>query len=160
MPDNVIPSSPETRSSSIPETGPVSFESKPEQLKPPVEQSPHSKDTETAGPVIAPVPVIQTVNRPMATDLEKKVENILTEGLEETYRTMDPATQAKFKATGEATAKNISIILQQGKVKVQKIIFLIAAWLRIIPGINKYYLEQEAKIKAGKLIDLAHPPRQ
>lgn len=72
---------------------------------------------------------------------------------------MDAATQAKFKQAGEETAGKISILLQTAKVQVKKIVELIVAWLRIIPGVNSYYLEQEAKIKADKILTMRQPPQ-
>jgi hypothetical protein len=44
--------------------------------------------------------------------------------------------------------------LGQTKIKVNKIIDLIRRWLKLIPGINKFFLEQEVKIKADKIIRL------
>ena len=35
-----------------------------------------------------------------------------------------------------------------------KIIDVIKKWLSIIPGINKFFLEQEAKIKTDKIMEL------
>lgn len=82
----------------------------------------------------------------------KNIEKILQEGLEETYKTMDPISQAQFKAQGEDTAKAINILMRKTKVKVKEIVDLIIKWLKIIPGVNKFFIEQEAKIKADKLM--------
>lgn len=91
--------------------------------------------------------------------LEQQVESVLSEGLLATYRDLDPATKIRFKQVGEATARTISGLLRETKVQVKKIIDLLVSWLRIIPGVNAFFLEQEAKIKADKLLALRPPPR-
>ncbi|MFH1564287.1 MAG: hypothetical protein ABIC82_00320 [bacterium] len=82
----------------------------------------------------------------------KNIESILQEGLEEIYKTMDPVSQAQFKAQGEDTAKAINILLCKTKVKIKEIVDLIIKWLKLIPAVNKFFIEQEAKIKADKLM--------
>lgn len=83
----------------------------------------------------------------------KKVENILQEGLEEVYKKMDSVSQMQFKAQGEDTARAINILMSKAKVKVKEIVDLIIKWLKLIPGVNKFFVEQEAKIKADKLME-------
>ncbi|HZJ41757.1 MAG TPA: hypothetical protein VFD51_01950 [Patescibacteria group bacterium] len=55
---------------------------------------------------------------------------------------------------GEDTTAKINLLLNKTKIKVDKIISLIKKWLKIIPGINHFFLEQEAKIKADKIINI------
>ena len=62
--------------------------------------------------------------------------------------------QQNFKQTGEETVAQISILLDKAKIKVEQIVNLIKKWLGLIPNANYYYLEQEAKIKADKIIKL------
>lgn len=83
----------------------------------------------------------------------KEVETILEEDLEEVYVQMDPQTQQKFKTEGEVTAKEIVGLLHHVKIKSRKIIKLISKWLSVIPGISKFFIEQEAKIKTDKILD-------
>jgi len=82
----------------------------------------------------------------------KKVENILASGMEQAFLTMDAATQAKFKVKGEETAKKISTLMQKTKLKAKEVVNLILEWLRIIPKVNKFYIEQEAKIKTDHIM--------
>lgn len=82
----------------------------------------------------------------------KKVENILASGMEQAFLTMDVATQAKFKIKGEETAKKISTLMQKSKLKAKEVVNLILEWLRIIPKVNKFYIEQEAKIKTDHIM--------
>jgi hypothetical protein len=83
----------------------------------------------------------------------KDIENILEEDLGEIYFKLTPEKQTEFKVKGEQTAKDISLLMQKTKVKAKKIIELIKDWLKVIPGINKFFLEQEAKIKADKILE-------
>lgn len=85
---------------------------------------------------------------------EKKIEEILEEDLEEVYFDMSDDKQREFKKRGEETVRNISLLMRETTIKVGKILKLITRWLKIIPGINKFFLEQEAKIKTDKILKL------
>jgi len=108
-------------------------------------------------PSQAPVPL--TTQAP-ADVLVKNIENTMSKGLEDAYQEMDPALQQRFKQTGEETANAIGKLLQQSKIQVKKIVTLLLRWLRLIPRVNPYYLEQQAKIKADAIVALKHPPRE
>jgi len=95
-------------------------------------------------------PGIDTTDSP----LHQEVESILQDGLEDMYFSMSPEQQEKFKQKGEQAASQIVNLIQTAKVTFNKIFKLILSWLRFIPGINKYYLEQEAKIKADKILEI------
>jgi len=84
----------------------------------------------------------------------KKVEEILSKDMEKVFLSLDSATQIKFKQKGEETARKITELLKNGKAKLKKILNLIVEWLRVIPQVNKYFLEQEAKIKADEIFAL------
>ncbi len=81
-----------------------------------------------------------------------RIESVLEEDLVDFYKQLTPDKQAEFKKAGEETARKIDILLAQAKVQAQKILKLITQWLRLIPGVNKYFLEQEAKIKTDKIL--------
>lgn len=121
----------------------------------------HREGIEQQLPTVQPVPVPSTAPAPLApvtAPLQQHVEEVMSAGLADSYAQMDPATQQKFRTVGEETAGKISVMLQSGKVQVKKIVDLLVAWLRIIPGVNRFFLEQEAKIKADKI--LALKPRE
>lgn len=82
------------------------------------------------------------------------IDAILSEGLNDIFLKMKPAEQRVFKQKGEETASKISALLIKTKVRVSQIISLIRVWLKMIPGINKFFLEQEVKIKADKIMKL------
>jgi hypothetical protein len=83
------------------------------------------------------------------------IEKILSEGLEEVYQKMLPEKQQLFKEKGEETASKIDELLKKVVIQAQKILELIKGWLRLIPGVNKFFLEQEAKIKTDKIIAIS-----
>lgn len=93
-----------------------------------------------------------------AQDFQKQraaaIDNILSEGLNEIFLQMKTQEQKEFKIKGEETVIKINKLLSQTKVKVSKIISLIRAWLKMIPGVNKFFLEQEVKIKADKILKI------
>ncbi|MDP3964654.1 MAG: hypothetical protein Q8Q20_03300 [bacterium] len=103
------------------------------------------------GPSSSPAPM-PAVKEETEIGAAKEVENILEEDLREIYAELDPATRQKFKQEGEKTAGTIAILLQATKVKVKKVLSLIKKWLKIIPGLNKHFIEQEAKIKTDKVL--------
>ncbi|MFA5359690.1 MAG: hypothetical protein WC349_01900 [Patescibacteria group bacterium] len=85
---------------------------------------------------------------------QKQIENILAKDLEKIYLNLTPEKKAEFKKTGEQTASKINQLLNKAKVNIGEILRLIKKWLSIIPGVNKYFLEQEAKIKADEVIKI------
>ena len=88
---------------------------------------------------------------------EKQIESILSNGLIDLYIKMPADKQQEFKLAGEQTARKINSLLDQAKVKIKGVIDLIRTWLLIIPGVNKFFLEQEAKIKADEVMRLQDP---
>ncbi len=102
-----------------------------------------------------PVNAVYNNSGDPAIQVYKKIEKILEEDLADLYNSLNYKEKMIFKAKGEEVAKSIfQLIYKKSKVKVKKIIKLIRSWLKLIPGINKFFLEQEAKIKADKIIYL------
>ncbi|MDD5527563.1 MAG: hypothetical protein PHO56_01130 [Patescibacteria group bacterium] len=85
---------------------------------------------------------------------EKQIENFLARDLEEIYLGLPLEKQAEFRREGEETAKKINKLLEKTKINIGKIVDLIRKWLARLPGVNKFFLEQEAKIKADEIIKL------
>ncbi len=109
---------------------------------------------------VAPPPVVESATAapapaPRAPDpVLLSVERILQEDLFDFYRTMSPDLQASFKTKGEETAAKIRKLVSRATVKAKEILKLIVSWLKLIPGINAFFLEQESKIKTDKIIEL------
>ncbi|XOU94596.1 MAG: hypothetical protein ACNFW9_00860 [Candidatus Kerfeldbacteria bacterium] len=108
-----------------------------------------------APPPVQPDPVVDktTVSEERSVDL-MKIENILSDHLDELFLQMTPQEQMAFKKKGEETAEKVNELLKETKIKVKEILVLIKEWLKIIPGVNKFFIEQEAKIKTDRLLNL------
>ena len=120
---------------------------------------------ETAVPAETTPPSTPAAPAPSAPPLQKDpetalIENILAEGLEDAYKSMPPDLQIKFKAKGEETAGKIRVLIESAKAKAKTILGLIRDWLKMIPGVNKFFLEQEAKIKTDKILARAESEKR
>ena len=103
---------------------------------------------------VAPVPVASAVNDPRAGVL-KQVEALLSEGLQQLYLSLPEGRRAAFKQKGEQIANTITDMIMYGKAKVKEVWSLITSWLGTISGVNKYYVEQEIKIKTDRIMEYA-----
>lgn len=92
--------------------------------------------------------------KPFPDALQREVESILAEGLEDAYAAMDPLSQQEFKEEGERAASEIRSLLDEAKVKIHKLLKILTGWLRMIPGVSRLFVEQEAKIKTDRLLAL------
>lgn len=84
----------------------------------------------------------------------KNIEEIMSLDLKDAYLSMSKEKRIEFKKIGEETAVKINELLEKTKVKIKKIIRLLRKWLSLIPGANKYFLEQKVKIKADEIMAL------
>ena len=133
-----------------------------------LENLPESKDTfleEASGRDEAPVTKIAGVSaggraqEPTPTsapkdDVTLRVEKILEEDLGELYATLPESAKPKFKEKGERAAVEISAMVRSLKLKARRALELIRDWLLVIPAVNRFFLEQEAKIKVDMLTEL------
>ena len=81
------------------------------------------------------------------------IEHILSDNLGDAYLALPPDKRTAFKARGEEIATKVKEMADKGRLHVHKILHWIRDWLRMIPGVNVFFLEQEAKIKADKLLE-------
>lgn len=100
-----------------------------------------------SAPVAIPAPVVLPKD-----EITREIEELLAEDLTDLFLKMNPAEQEAFRLKGEETASKIRVLLSAAKVNVKKILFLIRDWLKMIPGVNRFFLEQEAKIKTDKIL--------
>lgn len=112
--------------------------------------APESSSTDLA--VVTPIPtaIVSITKTPLRRDIEK----ILEEDLRFLYLELVPARQEIFRQQGEITASRIEYLLNRTKVQISYMVYLIRRWLMLIPGVNRYFLEQESKIKAEKILFL------
>ena len=86
--------------------------------------------------------------------LTSEIEDIMSEDLGPMYAKLSPEQRKVFKQEGERAAVSIRAMLEHVTVKAKTLIEIIRRWLRLIPGVNRFFLEQEAKIKADKMLAL------
>ncbi|MBT6253928.1 hypothetical protein HOI83_01715 [Candidatus Uhrbacteria bacterium] len=87
-----------------------------------------------------------------------KIEGVLSEDMGELYAALPPDVQPIFKAKGEEVAGKIMEMFAGAQVAAKKVLGLIREWLGIVPNMNKFYLEQESKIKTDQIMELANTP--
>jgi len=121
-------------------------------------EAPHFEQVEQS--IIKNVPLVSDagVGAPgidaSKTPLHQNIEAVLEEGLGDLYFSLSPEKQQVFKAQGEQTAKKIIVLMETAKITFRKVFNLIKKWLKIIPGLNRFFVEQEAKIKADRIIEI------
>lgn len=155
----------------IPEQKPEFTPPKPEievmpeeiEAKPAIEAVPEAEKEVLPAPAEIPPPAAPSV--PPAPAVKKDpttmaVEKILEEDLGDLYVKLDPQSREKVRAEGDVLVNKLRIMVDSLRVQARKVLHLIRDWLKMIPGINKYFLEQEAKIKTDQIIDLAEKEKQ
>ncbi len=80
-----------------------------------------------------------------------EVEKVLEEGLGDFYASLPPNGKAIFKKKGEEASTEISKMVRNLQLNVKRALQLIRDWLLTVPKVNKFFLEQEAKIKVDKI---------
>lgn len=108
--------------------------------------------TRSAGATPSAAPPVK--KRSEKSELRKEIEEILAEDLEEVYMSLPQSARLKFRVEGEKAAAKIELLIQKTKLAIMEVIKVIREWLLVLPGVNRFFVEQEAKIKADKLIHL------
>jgi hypothetical protein len=81
------------------------------------------------------------------------VEEILEHGLGGLYANLPDDAKPLFKKKGEEASTQIAAMLRSFKVEASKVVRLIRDWLLTIPNVNKFFLEQEAKLKTDTVLE-------
>lgn len=82
------------------------------------------------------------------------IENVLSENIKDLYSQLSGLKKKAFQKRGEEAALKIKTILQGTKIRANEIFELIKAWLQMLPKISGYFLDQEAKIKTDKVLEM------
>lgn len=128
---------------------------KESELDVPMETEARSATETTQPKPVAATQAPVSIPRPAKDPHLVEVENILSAGLEEAYKELPPELKIKFKLEGERVSGIVWQMVETAKIQVQKIVDLIRHWLKIIPHVNHFFLEQETKIKTDKIIFFA-----
>jgi hypothetical protein len=103
-------------------------------------------------PATAGQPVVEATQKDEVT---VEVEKILEAGLGDYVPDMPEEARQRFLKKGGEVAAQLSVMVRTLNIHVSLVVKLLKEWLLTIPGVNKYFIEQEAKIKADQIIDLA-----
>ncbi|MBI4135726.1 hypothetical protein HY477_03270 [Candidatus Uhrbacteria bacterium] len=102
-------------------------------------------------PKYAPLTAVPPAPVPTKDPLLQQVEAILSEDLKDLYGGLPDDVKPKFRAKGEEVALVIKAMVERAKIKTRRVLKLIRQWLSMIPGVNKFFLEQSAAIKTQKI---------
>ncbi|MCC7357223.1 hypothetical protein IT408_01830 [Candidatus Uhrbacteria bacterium] len=150
--NEVIPASPPIQEESSVQADARAFENLPKEEN----FLEETEQVEQLQPLQEKVPVASAANSTTNNISQKdevtvEVEKVLEEGLGDFYATLPPNGQALFKKKGEQASFEISKMVHSLQLNVKRALQLIRDWLLTIPRVNKFFLEQEAKIKVDKI---------
>lgn len=120
-----------------------------------VETTPAKKkgdDTAVAAPAAAQPPAAAVAPPAQKSETLERIEDIMEEDLKDVYSHLTPDKKQEFRKKGEETAEEIETMMYKVKIKSKKIFDLLFGWMKIIPGVNRYFLKQEAKIKTDDIM--------
>ncbi len=92
------------------------------------------------------------VTPPVKDEVILELEKILEDGLGEYVSSMPEEARMRFLYKGQETAQRLASMVQGVKIQAKKVVDLIRDWLLTIPGVSKFFLEQEAKIKTDRVL--------
>ena len=131
------------------------------------EQSAESKDnflekaaedapTTTVAPAGQQHQAAEPVSAPVQKDeVAIEVDKILEDGLGDFVEDMPAEARQRFLSKGQEVSGQIAVMVRGFRVEVRRVIQLIQEWLQTIPAVNRFFLEQEAKIKTDRIVELA-----
>ena len=149
--------------SQVPETPAASVETPKESTEKRETKLAEQEPAEKKEPVVAakvpatpPTPPAAATPVPKAKKSEtlERIEDIMEEDLKEVYSHLTPEKKQEFRKKGEETAEEIEGMLFRVKIHSKKVFGLLFGWLKIIPGVNRYFLKQEAKLKTDEIMDI------
>jgi len=152
---------PEIQPVRTPETGVEKRESK--ESLPASTEKPRSPEAPAAAAEKAPAAPPAAPPRPVAPPKDAnlvRIERALEANLGDVYVSLPKNVRLRFKLKGEETAIKINRMMERAKLNAKAVLKLIRSWLKLIPGVNRYFLEQEAKIKTDRMALIARERRE
>jgi len=119
------------------------------------ERPPEAEEGETAP--FVPQATVSAATEQTIPDKDEElvmIENILSENISEIYRELSEAQKRVFRQKGEEASLKIKGLLRKARVAAHEILKIIRDWLKTLPRISHYFLEQEAKIKTDKVLQM------
>lgn len=104
---------------------------------------------------LAATPVAPAIAVP-PDQIAQDVQKILEDNLEEAIVTMPEEAKQRFLQKGKEIGSIVADMVRRYKVEVKRVLSLLKDWLTTIPGVSRFFLEQEAKIKTDRILELEH----
>ncbi len=111
-----------------------------------------------------PMPTESQVEAGAKDQLVKEIERVMSEGLVEIdpktkqlsglFTELPPDRQTLLKQEGERIARDFDEMLKSGKLNLEEVHMDIKQWLKIIPGVNRPWLEQQATITKDEIANI------
>jgi len=115
------------------------------------EQKVDSSETIKRAPLAAPMPQEQR-RVPAKEKIVADLEGVLEEDLKELFLSLDKSKQQQFKQKGEEIVAWLRVQVATNKLVERQLLDQIHTWLKIVPDVNRFFLEQIAKIKTDKIL--------
>ena len=100
------------------------------------------------------VPAAPTAPVHIQTATHREIEKVLEEDMVPLFLELNPEQRKQFREGGEVSATKIESLLRTGGDVIKAIVRVIREWLLLLPGVNRFFIEREAKIKAQKILFL------
>lgn len=125
----------------------------------------HAEDHSTSDDAGTATVVSESTAEQVETEMVKdevyiEVEKILEDGLGPFVETMEPKAKDRFVKKGREVTTIIANMVRHMHVKTKDVFRLLKEWLLTIPGVNKFFLEQEVKIKTDRITELDRVRRE
>lgn len=124
-----------------------------------LEQAQEAAPTTTVVPASNQQAAAQITEEVPKDNVTVEVEKILEYGLGDYIPDMPEEARERFLKKGGEVAAQVSTMVHTLNVQVNLVVTLIKEWLLTIPGVNRYYIEQESKIKTDQIVELANAYR-
>ena len=143
------------------EIGPEAREAGPEgERVPRPAERPRPAEAEAAPAFSVPAALPAAPAAPAKDAYHQRVERVLEDGLEEIYLKLPKERRQAFRDEGERVSSQLRTMLDSARIRAKDVLKLIAGWLAMIPGVSRWFLEQEAKIKTDRIVQLAEERRR
>lgn len=116
------------------------------------------KTDDASGAQVDPAAIVTNVQQDLPqpkvqkSETLERIEDIMEEDLADVYKNLPPEVKKEFREKGEEVAVEIEGMMHHVKIKSKQVFKALFGWMKIIPGVNKYFLKQEAKIKTDEIM--------
>lgn len=85
---------------------------------------------------------------------EQRLRRILSEDMAELITPLTLESRREFQAEGLKTVSKLEELLRRTHIQLRQVWKLLWDWLKRLPGVNRFFLEQEVKKKTEEIMEL------